>query len=1091
MPSKYTPLQPNGDETKNKLLGAPDANLQKPASPRKVVTGFTHLHVHSHYSLLDGLSKIPDLLDYTKELGMDAIAITDHGVMYGVVEFYKEAKKRGIKPIIGMEAYVASGSMYDKNPNVDDKRHHLTLLAKNEQGYKNLIKLSTRAHLEGFYYKPRVDKKLLKELHEGIIALSGCLNGEVSKRVLLGSDEEARQTIKEYEEIFGKGNFYLEVQYHKNIPEQQKLNERLVALSGELDVPLVATQDSHYLRSDDAEAQDVLLAIQTGNKISDQNRMTMKDEDFSLVSPDFMQEAFADVPEAVENTQKIADACNVEIELGNYQLPVFSVPEGYDDNEYLTKLCTEGLEKRYGDKTRQDEVLQRLDYELDIIQKTGFASYFLIVQDFVNWAKRHGIVVGPGRGSAAGSIVAYLLNITNIDPLRYELLFERFLNPERISMPDIDLDFTDTRRDEVIEYVSQKYGRDHVAQIITFGTMAARVAIRDVGRVLDYEYGYCDKLAKMIPAQMALGQALREVEELKELYAQDARAKKLLDIAKRLEGVARHASTHACGVVIAKDALDEMVPCQFPTQNDKTVITQYEMHAVDELGLLKMDFLGLKNLTIIEHALAQIKKLYGVQIVIDDIPLNDKKTIELLQQAHTTGVFQLESAGLKRYLKELKPTGLEDIIAMVALYRPGPMELIPDFIDRKQGRKPIRYLHPKLEPILRKTYGIAVYQEQVLQIARQLAGFSFGEADVLRKAIGKKIRELLDEQKIKFIAGVKANGIDGKIGEQLFQFIEPFARYGFNRSHAACYAMIAYQTAYLKAHYPVEFMAALLNAEEKNIDRIAFLIDECKKMNIEVLPPDINESYEDFASVPQQETARVRFGLAAIKNVGRNVVEEIIRVRSEGSEFGSVQNFLDRLETKDVNKKSLESLIRAGVFDSLENRAKLAGNIETLLQYNRDRKNAAKNNQPTLFGEAHAVIPPLQLQEVPIIPESEMLTWEKELLGLYVSSHPLHQYAAQLARFIPIKNISPRDVGRVLHIGGIVANAKKVITKSGKPMLFAQIEDLGGKIEAVVFPSTYENAQEIFAENTIVYVRGRINDKDGELKIICEEVKKL
>lgn len=1043
---------------------------------------------------------------------MNSVALTDHGVLYGAIEFYKEAKKRGVKPIIGMEAYVASGSMHDKNPNVDDKRYHLTLLAKNNQGYKNLMKLSTRAHLEGYYYKPRVDKKLLKELHEGIIALSGCLNGEVSKRVLLGTHDEAVATIQEYQDIFGKDNFYLELQYHEHIPEQIKLNEMLVAFGKELGVPLVATQDSHYLRSDDAEAQDVLLAIQTGNKLSDENRMTMRDEDFSLASPEYMAKVFADVPEAIENTQKIADMCNVEIVLGEYQLPAYSVPEGFTDNNYLSKLCNEGLRRRYGERAQEKEIIDRLAYELGVIQKTGYASYFLIVQDFVNWAKEHGIVVGPGRGSAAGSIVAYLLNITNIDPLRYELLFERFLNPERISMPDIDLDFADTRRDEVLEYVAQKYGRDHVAQIITFGTMAARVAIRDVGRVLDYEYGYCDKLAKLIPVHMTLGQSLREVEELRELYAQDARAKKLLDIAKRLEGVARHASTHACGVVIAKNPLETMVPCQFPTaQNNKSVISQYEMHAIEDLGLLKMDFLGLKNLTIIEHALNQIKKRYGETINIDTLPLDDPKTIELLQQAHTSGVFQLESAGMKRYLKELKPTGLEDIIAMVALYRPGPMELIPDFIDRKLGKKAIQYLHPKLQPILEKTYGIAVYQEQVLQIARELAGFSFGDADVLRKAIGKKIRALLEEQKVKFVAGVKANGIDEKIGEQLFQFIEPFARYGFNRSHAACYAMVAYQTAYLKAHYPVEFMAALLNAEEKNIERIAFLIDECKTMGIEVLPPDINESFEDFSPAGNppagggtsplgaaqgkpfdttQGKQRIRFGLAAVKNVGRNVVEEIIRARA-AEPFDSVQSFINRLDTKDVNKKSLESLIRAGAFDTLEDRSKLAGNIETLLQYNRDRKNAEKNNQPTLFGEAHTIVAPLQLHAVDEVSVSEALVWEKELLGLYVSSHPLQQYATQLQKFVPIKNITLRDAGRVVFVGGIIASAKKITTKAGKPMLFAQLEDLGGKIEAVVFPNTYENAQALLTENALVYMRGRIDNKDGEVKLICEEVKKL
>lgn len=1056
---------------------------------------FVHLHVHSHYSLLDGLSKIPDLLDRVRELGMEAVAITDHGVLYGLVEFYKEAKTRGIKPIFGMEAYVAPGDMKDRAVN-DEKRayYHLTLIAKNNEGYKNLIKLSTYAHLEGYYYKPRVDKTFLRECHEGLVALSGCLNGEVAKLILAGNTEGAKNIIREYRDIFGKENYYIELQHHPHIADQKKVNKILVALAKELTVPLVATQDSHYLRPEDNEAQDILLAIQTGNKIDDANRLSMKDEDFSLTSPEVMAEAFRDTPEAFENTVRIAELCDVRLELGKYQLPSFEVPKNETPESYLEKLCKEGLARRFSQATQ--EVHDRLGYELGVIQQTGFASYFLIVQDFVNWAKSKGIVVGPGRGSAAGSLVSYLLNVTNIDPIKYNLLFERFLNPERISMPDIDLDFADTRRDEVLDYVSQKYGEDHVAQIITFGTMAARVALRDVGRVLNYEYGFCDKLAKMIPMHMTLAQALGEVQELKELYAADERARRLIDTAKKLEGVARHASTHACGVVISKDPLDTIAPRQAPIQHGrKTIVTQYEMHAIDELGLLKIDFLGLKNLTIIEGTLNQIAARYGMHMTMDDIPLDDERALELLREANTTGCFQLESEGMKRYLKDLQPSGLEDIIAMVALYRPGPMELIPDFVDRKHGRKAITYLHPRLEPILRNTYGIAVYQEQVLQIARDLAGFTFGEADVLRKAIGKKIRELLEEQKIKFVEGVKNNGIDVHIGEQLFHFIEPFARYGFNRSHAACYAVIAMQTAYLKAHYPGEFMTALLNAEQKDIDRIAFLIDECKAMGMSVLPPDINESEEDFTVVgnsadPAQNNT-IRFGLAAVKNVGNAVVEEMIRERKQAGAFQSIENFLERVRMKDLNKKSLESLVRAGAFDAFDERNKLLQNMETLLKYNRERKQAAESNQTSLFQDQPLSAPSLRLAATPPVSSDERLRWEKELLGLYISSHPLKQYSTQLSQLPPIGQISSKDVGRMLHVGGMVSSMKKIVTKAGEPMAFGNFGDLSGKMELVVFPATLKTYGALLESQKPLRVRGRVNEKDGELKLICDEVREL
>ena len=1049
---------------------------------------FTHLHVHSHYSLLDGLSKIPDLLDYTKELGMDSIAITDHGVLYSNIEFYKEAKQRGIKPIFGLEAYVANRSMHDKEPGIDDKRYHLTLIAKNNTGYKNLIKLSSKSHLEGFYYKPRVDKKLLREYSEGLIALSGCLSGEVSRAILAGNKNEAENLIREYANIFGAENFYLELQHHPNIPEQIKLNAALVKLGQKLSLPLVATQDSHYLRPQDAEAQDILLAIQTGDKITDEKRgLTMKDEDFSLTPPAQMAEAFHDTPEAIENTQKIADMCNVELELGKYQLPSFQVPEGHDENSYLKELCEGGLEKRYGGKDRETKIQERLTYELDVIKKTGFASYFLIVQDFVNWAKDKGIMVGPGRGSAAGSIVSYLLNITNIDPLKYDLIFERFLQEDRNELPDIDIDFADTRRDEVLEYVAQKYGRENVAQIITFGTMAARAAVRDVGRALGYAYDFCDKVAKTIPMMMDFETALRESQEFAQLYEGDSEARRLIDTARKLEGVARHASTHACGVVITKEPLTNYVPLQLSSSNSNSVISQYEMHAIEDLGLLKMDFLGLKNLTIIENAREQIRRTYGEDIDMDKIPLDDEKTLELFREANTVGIFQLESQGMRRYLKELRPTKFEDIIAMVALYRPGPMELIPDFINRKHGKTQISYLHPSLQPILESTYGIAVYQEQVLQIARELAGFSYAEADVLRKAIGKKIKELLDEQREKFVQGMMGKGIHKATAEQLFHFMEPFARYGFNKAHSTCYATVGFQTAYLKAHYPSEFMAALLNAEQRNIERISAIIDECKKMKIQVLPPDINESDQRFSVSP----AGIRFGLAAVKNVGEHIVEEVIRERDHHGPFKSIENLLERVRDKDLNKKSLESLIKCGAFDALADRNRLLYNIDTLLKYSRDQKSLKNSAQISLFADQPMFASSLRLEEAAPAPTKQALGWEKELLGFYLSGHPLEEYREKLTSFRKIKNLKSKDVGTMLSLGGVISGIQKIVTKAGQPMLFIGIEDLTAKIEGLVFPSVLAKNPDIFQDGAIIQVKGRLSDKDGELKILCEEVKEL
>lgn len=1053
---------------------------------------FTHLHVHTHYSLLDGLSKIDELLDYVKEQGMDSVAITDHGNLYGAIEFYQKAKKKDVKPIIGLEGYV-SPDMHAKGVGIEDPRHHITLLAKNNTGYQNLLALVSKAHLEGFYYKPRFDKKLLAQHSEGLIALSGCLGAEIPSLIQSDNITGAKEAIAEYKKIFGKENFYLEVQSHPNLEEQKRVNKKLYELAEETSTPVVATQDAHYLKSEDADAHDVLLAIQTGNQVDDEKRLSLKDDDFSLKPPRKMAEEFADHPEALENTRKIADACNVEIALGEYQLPHFEVPKDHNADSYLRYLCEQGIPARYGD-TPSKEVFERLDYELGIIQETGFASYFLIVQDFVTWAKRQGIAVGPGRGSAAGSIVSYLLNITNIDPLQFNLLFERFLNPERISMPDIDLDFADHRRDEVLEYVSEKYGHDKVAQIITFGTMAARAAVRDAGRALGYTYGYCDKVAKLIPMSTALGEALSEVQELRDIYTRDPEAKRLIDTARRLEGVVRHASVHACGVVITKDPLVEHVPLQHPIQDENSIVTQYEFHAVEDLGLLKMDFLGLKNLTIIERTLEQIKERYGEEVDIDNIPLDDKKTFELLRAAETSGVFQLESSGMRRYLKELKPTGFEDIVAMVALYRPGPMELIPDFIARKHGKKEITYLHPKLEPILKNTYGIAVYQEQVLQIARELGGFSYGEADVLRKAIGKKIKELLDEQKGKWIEGLTKNNIDKATAQKLWEFVEPFARYGFNRAHAACYGRIAYETAYLKAHYPVEFFAALLNAEQKNIDRLAFLLEEAKDKNITVLPPSVNESGDSFTVVEaDQENQTIRFGLAAIKNVGANVVARIIEERRKDGKFNSLEDLMERVVSRDFNKKSLEALIKAGALDEFGDRGALFANIETILQYSKEREAQANAGQFSLFGDTEkSSQAKISLRQASEVDDRQKLSWEKELLGFYITSHPLEGYKEKLRQMMSIQTlIAKRQTPHSVRVGAIINTAKKIVTKRGQPMMFVGLEDLSGKVEAVVFPSLFERAHHILEENKLVIAEGRVDNRDGEVKLICENITEL
>ncbi|MDD2807894.1 MAG: DNA polymerase III subunit alpha [Patescibacteria group bacterium] len=1063
---------------------------------------FVHLHTHSHYSLLDGLSKIDELVAKAKKLDMPALALTDHGVMYGLVEFYQKAKKAGIKPILGVEAYVARNSHTGRTPGIDDRPYHLILLARNLAGYKNLIKLTTIAHLDGFYYKPRIDFELLKQYHEGLICSSACLAGEIARNFLNNDDEKAEATATRYLELFGEGNYYLEVQHHPSIPNQGIVNEKIFTLGKKLNIPVIATNDAHYLNTEDDYAQDVLLCIQTKKTLSDTDRMSYMGEDFSVKTPQVMKEIWADHPEVIENTLAIAEKCNVELELHKTLLPHFELPNNKKDTDYLRELCDQGLIDRYGDKVTT-EIRDRLEYELGIIDKTGFASYFLIVADFINWAKNNKIVVGPGRGSAAGSLVAYLIKITNIDPLKYDLIFERFLNPERISMPDIDTDFADSRRGEVLDYVAKRFGRDRVAQIITFGTMAARAAIRDVGRAMNLPYSYCDRVAKMIPMFMTLDQALAAVPEFKDIMA-EADGKRLVEIAKRLEGCVRHASTHACGVVVTPDSMDNLVPRQRSSQNENDIMTQYGMHSVEDLGLLKIDLLGLKNLTIIENTLDILKKALGVEIIIDQIPLGDKKTFELLQRAETTGVFQLESSGMRRYLKQLVPTELEDIIAMVSLYRPGPMEVIPEYIKGKHGQKDISYLDPRMKPILEKTYGIIVYQEQLMEIARKLAGFSYSEADVLRKAVGKKIASLLDEQAEKMVSGMIKNGIKPKIAKQIWDYILPFARYGFNRSHAACYAMIAYQTGYLKARYPAEFMASLLTADHGNTDRIAIEVEECRQMGIEVMAPDINESFSTFTVVydtleqrPDKKSNKIRFGLSAVKNLGENVIKEIIKERKTNGPYKTIEDLLSRVKTKDLNKKSLEAMIKSGVIDSLGERNKLLYNVDKLLAFIKNINQEADSLQVSLFGimASATAIPRLNLDSIEPSSDKQKLNWEKEFLGLYVSAHPLSEFEQHLVdKVVTVKSLNNSKIGRndeVIKVAGVITSVKKIITKKGEPMVFVKIEDITDGIEVLVFPTILKMSPDLWQEDRVVAMNCRLSDKEGETKLICNQAREI
>jgi len=1062
---------------------------------------FVHLHTHSHYSLLDGMSKIDELVKKAKKDGQGSLAITDHGNLYGAIEFYKTATKAGVKPILGVEAYVAPGDHKEKNSGVgQDKYFHLVLLVKNQTGWENLIKLVTSSYLEGFYYKPRMDKEMLREHSEGLIALSGCLGGEIGQALINNRVSDAEKIAGEYREIFGEGNYYIEIGKHPAIEESERIEKKIIALSKKLGIPLVATRDSHYIDREDRSVHDILLCIQTGKTMNDEKRFQLED-DFHFSTQEEMINDFAFLPEAIDNTVKIAQMCNVKLELGKILLPSFDTGSDKSGFEYLEDLVKEKVAARYKDPN-QEEVKNRVEYELGVIKQMGFSDYFLIVADFISWAKERGIVVGPGRGSAAGSIISYILGITDLDPLEYGLLFERFLNPSRVQMPDIDIDFTDTRRDEVFGYLGEKYGEDHVAHIITFGTMAARAAIRDVGRALDIELAFCDKLAKLVPFGKNLDQSLKLVPEFYELYKREERATQIIDAAKRLEGVARHASVHACGTVISADPLTKRVPLQYSPQKDNIVITQFEMHAIEDLGLLKMDLLGLKNLTIIEDALRLIEDKTGKKIDISKIPLTDERAFELFQSADTVGVFQLESGGMRRYLKDLRPTELEDIIAMVALYRPGPMELIPSYIARKFGKEEVSYIHPRLEPILKNTYGIGIYQEQMMRIASDLAGYSLAEADTLRKAIGKKIKKLLDQQEEKLVAGLMENGIPEATAKRIWDLFPPFARYGFNRSHAASYAMIAYRTAYLKANYPVEFMTALFNADSGDVERIAFLIGEAKKMKIEVLAPDVNKSSSAFTPEPSTSSGQgakaIRFGMAAIKNVGNAIVEAIVEERARGGEFESFAGFITRVKHKDLNKKSLESLIKCGALDGFGiERNTLLENIDIITKFIQSARKEMQSNQSNLFGnvfESNVSTAALDLKEAKPASGEEKLAWEKELLGLYVSEHPLALATEKLAgaKPTPIKEmLSERSTSRSYRLAGMVASAKNIITKTGKAMAFVKLEDLSGSVEMVVFPDVFAEKKDLLVEGSIVVVLGRLSFRNGETSMICEAVKEL
>ena len=1072
---------------------------------------FVHLHIHSEYSLLDGANRIKDLPVRAKELGMDSIAITDHGVMYGVIDFYKACKKEGIKPIIGCEVYVAPRTRFDKEPGIDNHYYHLILLAKNNEGYKNLSKLVSLGFVDGYYYKPRIDKQILEQYSEGLVCLSACLAGEVNQALLNGNTDKAEEAALWHKKIFGE-DYYIEIQ-NNGIPEQVLANQKLVQLARKLDIPLVATNDAHYLKREDAYNHEVLLCIQTGKRMSDEDRMKFDTEELYVKSPEEMSEYFAAFPDAIENTVKIAEKCNVEFEFGNTKLPNYDVPPEYETHyDFLKELCDKGLEKRYGTEL-SEEIQKRADYELGIIKKMGYVDYYLIVWDFIHYAKTHGIPVGPGRGSGAGSILAYAIEITDIDPIKYGLLFERFLNPERISMPDFDVDFSDERRQEVIDYVSEKYGHDHVSQIITFGTMAAKMVIRDVARVLDYPYAEADALAKMIPNEIhiTIAKAIEQNRELKEKYDNDENTRRILDIAMGLEGMPRQASTHACGVVITKNPVDTYVPLYV---REGQINTQFIMTTLEELGLLKMDFLGLRNLTVIQHTIEMVKRNHGVDVEFDQ-EMNDPKVYKLWQDGNTSGIFQFESQGMTNFMKELKPDCLEDLIAGVSLYRPGPMDQIPRYVKGKLNPGHNEYTHPSLEPILNVTYGCMVYQEQVMQIVRDLAGYSLGRADLVRRAMGKKkldvmakerevfIHGQVDEEGNVLVPGCVRNGIDEKSADKIFDEMAEFAKYAFNKSHAACYAVVSYRTAYLKAYYPAEFMAATLNSYLGNLDKVPQYIDECKRLGIEILKPDINKSYEKFTV----ENGKIRFGLGSIKNVGAIPVENIVKERKENGDYKSFTDFCERIAETQVNKKCVESLIKGGVFEEFEQtRATLLASFEAIIDTIQSGKKKGFDGQVSMFDlgtqeekeerEKHKY----KFEEYTELPEKELLSMEKEMLGIYISGHPLEKLKEQIMHLTNINTIQLSQIneeskltdGQRVKYAGIITSIKKKYTKNNKIMAFITIEDLYGTAEIIAFENTVINAGKSLIEENIVIVDGRLSIRDEEQPtIIANEIKDL
>jgi DNA polymerase-3 subunit alpha len=1063
------------------------------------MSDFVHLHVHTEYSLLDGLSHIDQLLQRCQKHKMKAVAITDHGAMYGVIKFYNQAKASGIKPIIGIEGYLTTVDRREKSPGVQKQTYHQLLLAKNETGYKNLMKLSTIAHLEGYYYRPRFDFPTLEKYHQGLIATSSCLQGIIPQLIKQNQEKEALAKCKYFLELFGS-DFYLELQSHSGIPELESINKKLLQFSRRLGIPIVASNDVHYVNPEDAKAQDALLAIQTKSMLDDKNRLTMIDSpDYYLKSAEEMKQLFPDLPDALKNTCQIADKCNVTIPTGNRIMPDYPLPAGQNPEKYLQQLAFKGLKKRYPKIT--SVLKQRLDYELDVICKKGFATYFLIVQDFVNWAKTQHIRVGPGRGSVAGSLVAYALRITSIDPIEHNIPFERFLNPERPSPPDIDLDFADDRRDEVIDYVAAKYGKDKVAQIITFGTMEARGSIRDIGRVLAMPYSEPDKIAKLIPMRFSIEEALVNVPELQQYY-QQKKFKELIDLAKKVEGTARHASTHAAGVVIADKALTEYTPLQLDSHNNRNT-TQYDMYSLDcnisedAIGLLKMDFLGLRNLTILQKAIDFVYQQTGKRVDISEIPLDDADVYQLLSRGETTGVFQLESAGMRRVAKNLKPNKFSDITAMVALYRPGPMELIPDFIKGKAKPQSVVYPHKDLKPILKETYGIAVYQEQCLQIANVMAGYSLGEADILRRAIGKKKRSIMIKEKKKFIRQAKAKGYSAAIAERVWGYIEKFAGYGFNKAHATAYAMIAYQTAYMKAKYPVEFMAALLTAEVHNKDKIPVAVDETKRMGIHLLPPDINQSEVGFTLIKDPHSLNgkaIRFGLSAVKNVGQSAIKAILKARRQ-KPFSSLSDFCRRVNAQKVNKKVLQSLIQVGAFDQFGKRSAMLVGLDSIRQQAAQVQKEAASPQVSMF--ANQTNNPFNqvkdsLPEVEELSKHDLLSFEKQLLGFYLTEHPLADALVKIKK-IASHSISQIDPSIHLHqnvtVGGIIRDIRRVFTKKNNhEMAFATLEDDSGQVDLVVFPRLYSQTKTFWVPEKAVLVSGKVDLKDDRLSILVETV---